>query len=239
MRSTIHQVLLQEILDEASQQPDIIGILLTGSVARGDALPGSDLDLRFLLTLDGNRSFSAELRRGILVECTYADVSKALHELDSNPMEIYGYLDGRILFDPQGALADLREQARQRFAAYRVPDDERRDIAHWLLSARIKLTAALTAHDSLKAAYLSSTVSWPLLQGLWAANEKPVPPNGSVWVHLKDLSRGPQDVEEQLKQFLLDEPFSRAQAAISLIDWTLEQLDDKEKGTLVRHVDAL
>jgi hypothetical protein len=99
-----------------------------------------------------------------------------------------------------------------------------------LQSDRIKLTAALTAGNSLKAAYLSSTVSWPLLQGLWAANEKPLPPNGSVWVHLKDLSRGPQNVEEQLKQFLLDEPLSRAHAAISLIGWILEQLRDRPNG---------
>jgi len=227
MKPTIYQALLQEILDDASQQHDIIGILLTGSVARGDALPGSDLDLHILLTPGSNRSFSAEWRQGILVERDYAEVSKALNKLDSNPMEVYPYLDGRILFDPQGALADLTEQARQRFAAYRVPNDERREIAHWLLSARIKLTAALAANNTLKAAYLSSTVSWPLLQGLWAANEKPVPPNGSVWVHLKDLSRGPQNVEEQLKQFLLDEPLSRAHAAISLINWILEQLDNK------------
>jgi hypothetical protein len=223
MKPNIHQTLLQEIIDEASQQPDIIGILLTGSVARGDALPGSDLDLRFLLTPGSSRPFSTEWRQGILVERGYADISKARRKLESNPMEIYGYLDGHILFDPQGVLADLREQARQRFAAYRVPDDERREIAHWLLSSRIKLTAALAARDTLKAAYLASTVSWQLLQGLWAANEKPVPPNGSVWVHLKDLSRGPQDVEEQLKQFLLDEPLSRAQIAINLINWILEQ----------------
>ena len=189
--AAIYQILLQEILDESSQQSDVIGILLTGSVARGDVLPGSDLDLRFLLAPGSRRSFSAELRQGILVERGYADVSKALRKLDSNPMEVYAYLDGRILFDSQGALADLTEQARQRFAAYHVPDDERREIAYWLQSARIKMAAALTASDTLKAAYLTSTQSWPLLQGLWAANEKPLPPNGSVWVHLKDLSRGP------------------------------------------------
>jgi predicted nucleotidyltransferase len=124
VRVAIYQTLLQEILDESSQQSDIIGILLTGSVARGDVLPGSNLDLRFLLTSDSNRSFSAELRQGILVERGYADMSKALSKLDSNPMEVYAYLDGRVLFDPQGALADLTEQARQRFAVYRVPDDE-------------------------------------------------------------------------------------------------------------------
>lgn len=221
----IHRILLQEILEEAKQDSDIIGILLTGSVARGDALPGSDLDLRLLLAPGSSRAFSAETRQGILVERSFADEQMALLKLDENPMEVYAYLDGRILFDPQERLAYLREQARQRFATYHVSDAERREIAYWLKSAHIKITAALEAGDLLKVAYLSGTQSWPLLQGLWTANEKPLPPNGSIWVHLKDLSRGPQDIVERLKQFYLGDPLSRAQATIHLIDWILEQLD--------------
>jgi len=42
-RGNLYFVLLQELVEEASQQEDIVGMLLTGSVARGDALPGSDL----------------------------------------------------------------------------------------------------------------------------------------------------------------------------------------------------
>lgn len=47
-------------------------ILLTGSVARGDALPGADLDLRFILTPGARREFHRGLRQGALVEQGYA-----------------------------------------------------------------------------------------------------------------------------------------------------------------------
>ena len=47
-----HRCLLQEILDRACRDDEVIGVLLTGSVARGDAYPGSDLDV-FMPLRDG------------------------------------------------------------------------------------------------------------------------------------------------------------------------------------------
>ncbi|GCE08278.1 nucleotidyltransferase domain-containing protein [Dictyobacter aurantiacus] len=41
----LYQALLQAIVEEARQQEEIISVLLTGSVARGDAVEGTDLDL--------------------------------------------------------------------------------------------------------------------------------------------------------------------------------------------------
>src|SRR5689334_6529821 len=96
----LYQTLLQVIIAEASRQEEIIGILLTGSVARGDALPESDLDLRFILAPGVSATFQRGLRQGVLVEQGYADVALAQATLDANPMEVYAYLDGRILYDP-------------------------------------------------------------------------------------------------------------------------------------------
>jgi hypothetical protein len=46
-----------------------------------------------------------------------------------------------------------------------------------------------------------------------------MPPNGSVWPHLKDLAKGPPDVEKQLVQLFCGETKERIQTAIELIDW--------------------
>lgn len=103
-RDNLYQILLQELVEEAYQQEDIVGILLTGSVARGDALPGADLDVRYLLPEGKSRPFQSELHHGIVVERSYTDLPRAQSKLEANPMEVYAYLDGRILFDPMGML---------------------------------------------------------------------------------------------------------------------------------------
>ncbi len=220
----LYQALLQELVEEASQQEDLLGMLLTGSVARGDALPGSDLDVRYLLSPGKSQPFQSALRHGIMVERSYADLAQARSKLETNPMEVYAYLDGRILFDPVGALNQLSEQARISFETYQSSEKERREIAYWLMSARLKMTVALAAGDLLKAAFVASTNSWEVLMGVWAANDKPMPPNGSVWAHLKDLSKGPNEIERQMYLLFCGETQQRVQTAIDLIGWVLVHL---------------
>ncbi|BCL78148.1 DNA polymerase subunit beta [Ktedonobacteria bacterium brp13] len=185
-------------------QEDILGMLLTGSVARGDALPGSDLDVHYLLPPGKSRPFQSELHHGIVVERSYADLARAQSKLETNPMEVYAYLDGRILFDPLGTLMQLREQARKYFETYQFSEKERLGIAYWLKSARLKMTVALTADDLLKAAFVASTNS-------------------------KDLSKGPDEIERQLYYLFCGETQQRVQTAIDLIDWVLEHLKSRNE----------
>ncbi|GHO54494.1 nucleotidyltransferase domain-containing protein [Ktedonobacter robiniae] len=229
----LYQSLLQEMVEEVSKQEEIIGILLTGSVARGDALPGADLDLRFILTPGTGREFHRELCQGVLVERGYADVALAQSMLETNPMEVYAYLDGQILFDPQAALTHLKEQAQKRFETYQISEPEREKIASWLESARFKIRVAERGGHVLKAAFAAGTVSWQIIEGLWAANNRPLPPNGSIWAHIKDLSQGPPDVEERLKHFFCGETGQRVQVALELLDWILPSL---ERGSQRIHV---
>jgi predicted nucleotidyltransferase len=232
MEQIPHYDIVQEIVNEVSGEAGLLGILLVGSVARGDALPGSDIDLRFLVTtMDNSASFQTEIRRGIVVEKGRWDIAKAQTKLENDPMHVYPYLDGRILFDPTGAFARLTEEARSRFEKYRTPEDERKNINYWLKSANRKIQAALEVEDILRAAYLSDTQSWVILTGVWAVNDKPMPPSGSVWPHLKDLSRGPQDIEMRLQQLFLGETSVRIQTTIDLIDWITAMLDKDAEET--------
>jgi hypothetical protein len=202
---------------------------LIGSVARGDVLPGADLDMRFLLTLGSTRKVEPERRDGILIERSYADVALAQTKLENNPMEVYSYLDGRILYDPQNLFAQLKEQAIERFENFRYTRQELDGIAYWLQSARLKMSVALAAGETFKAAFVATTTLWEILMGLWAVNSKPMPPNSSVWYHLKDLSLKPTDSEEMLTRLFTDETRVRVQTAIDLIDWILPLLDRNRK----------
>lgn len=224
-QGNFYHVLLQELVEEASQQEDILGMLLTGSVARGDALPGSDLDVRYLLLEGKTRPFQSALSSGIVVERSYADLPRAQSKLESNPMEVYAYLDGRSLFDPMGILRHLTDRAKALFETYQFPQQEVDGLIYWLWSASLKMTVAQRAGNLPKAAFVCSTTSWQILMGLWAVNDKPMPPNGSVLVHLKDLSKKPLDLEKQIDQFFCGETSQRIQTAVNLIDWILEHLE--------------
>jgi predicted nucleotidyltransferase len=230
-QGNFYRVLLQELVEEASHQEDIVGMLLTGSVARGDALPGSDLDMRYLLPEGQNRPFQSALHRGIVVERSYADLPRAQSKLEANPMEVYAYLDGRILFDPMGILRHLTDRAKALFENYQFPLQEVDGLIYWLRSASLKMTVAQRAGNLPKAAFVCSTTTWHILMGLWAVNDKPMPPNGSVLSHLKDFSKKPLDLERQINHFFCGETSQRIQTAIDLINWILEHLKSSKIET--------
>lgn len=221
-----HLGVLTRQLDDLLRDDNVAAVLLTGSLARGDALPGSDVDLQVVLADGLPETFSSEIEAGIVVERKAADQDALLRRLSRNPMEIYSYLDGRVLHDPEGKLARLQEIAHDHFAGYQTPPEERRHIAYTAESTLIKLKTAARSGDRLKAAYVATTVSWPILQGLWAANDKPLPPNSSVWPHLCDLADDPPPLEEWLKQLFLGSTDGRVEAASVLIRRTVERLEN-------------
>ena len=220
-----HRRLLCEVLERTRDDPEVLGVLLKGSVARGDAYPGSDLDVQILLRRRGcNRAFRSEVREGIVVECSFSDPDQARDKLARKPMWVYAYLDGRILYDPEGGLAALVALAHARFEGYCASATEKTRLAYWLESARQKIGAAMDAGDVVKAAYVASTTSWPILEALWAANDKPVPSCGSVWAHVGDLDRGPPGVEALLRRLFAGETADRVQAAVEIVDWAVPAL---------------
>jgi predicted nucleotidyltransferase len=84
----LYEDLLRDLVDEARQDEEVIGLLLTGSLARGDALPGTDIDLRYILTEGADRPYRSTPRDGVLVEQGYADLPTAREKLEANPMDV-------------------------------------------------------------------------------------------------------------------------------------------------------
>lgn len=220
-----YRELIQEAVAAAQQDDRVLGVLLTGSLARGDASPGADLDLRFVLSECEQRPFRSEQRDGVRVEREYQDEATARAAIADRPMNVYAYLDGRILYDPQGALGRLGEAARTRFATYRLPPADRDRILWWLRSAEEKVTVAMAAGDALKAAFVTATSSWHVIEGLWAANDKPLPPNSSVRPHLVDLTKGPADLNSAYCRLFLGDTGTRIATWIKLTRWIVTSLD--------------
>lgn len=222
-----HKKLVQTIVAEILSIDKVTGCMLIGSVARGDAYPDSDLDFYILLEEGQKKKFHSETREGILVEYKYADVNQILVNLKNNPMELYTFLEGEILFDRSNELKKLKEIAAYEFENYRVSSDKVKGISHWLRSSLIKIQSAMKAHDELKASYIVHTSPWTLLEGIWAINNKPTPPAGSVLRYIQVLPNKPIQLETLLHKLFLGDTTERISSAIFLIDWVLHNLKNK------------
>lgn len=217
--SQVHRNLLTDILLNAKNDEEISGLMLTGSFSRGDANSGSDLDIYIILKNGYNRAFHSEKKHGVLVETKYADFDKAMERLRINPMEVYNYLDGRILYDSEGLVGDLSIYANDLFNNFQSNLKSKRETYHWLKSAKIKIQAAFHAGDILKAIFVVSTTSYKLLEAFWIINNKPMPPNGGVLPHLKDLNIGSPYLENWVNNLFLGSIEMRISTAIDMIDF--------------------
>lgn len=216
--------LVARIAYDLSADPHVRGILLTGSHARGDATQESDLDFWVLLGGVLERPFRSQTLDGKWVEYHYRNLVQARELMRKNPVELYSHLDGKALYDPDGKLEELRAEAQALFAAYRLPAEERRALSQWLQSSQRKLEAALRNKDEFRTAYLASTNAWRILEGLWATHDKPMPPSGAVWAHLRDLHLD-EAHKLALRNLFTAGALERGQAALSLIGWVLERLE--------------
>ncbi len=101
-------------------EPGVTGLALTGSRVRGDAVPESDVDL--LRLVDRAPRSSRELYRlryveGLLVSVSSNTISAKRSEMSEPETAIWtvpGLRQARVLYDRDGALAELLEDA-QRF----------------------------------------------------------------------------------------------------------------------------
>jgi len=222
-----HKKLVQVIVAETLSIDKVNGCMLIGSVARGDAYPESDLDFYILLDDGQKKKFDSEMREGILIEYKYADFNQIQLNFKNNPMELYSFLEGKFLFDKSGELKKLKEIAKHEFENYRVSSDKVKGISHWLHSSLIKIQSALKANDELKASYIVHTSTWTLLEGIWAINNKPTPPVGSVLRYIQVLPNKPIHLDALLNKLFLGETIERISSAIFLIEWILLNLEKK------------
>lgn len=212
-----HLDVLKRELEKLKQNKNVKGVLLIGSVAYGMATDNSDLDL---IVISNENKFVSEYVDGILVEKHFGEYSILLKRFENNPVEVYKYLYSKIIFD-NGQLEKLIAKAKEIYNSYCTPDKEKEDICYWLSATKIKLLSAINSNDEMKVSYLLSTNTWKVLEGVWAKNNKPMPPSSIAFVKNNELSCVPCD--NWFNKLLVGDNLSRANYMIDTIDWICER----------------
>lgn len=193
------------------QDKHIQSVILMGSVAYGLATDDSDLDILVLCDRD---DFVSKYVDGVLVEIHYQKHKTLKRKLESNSMEIYKCLYSKVIFD-NGKYAELYDMANKLYNNYITPEKEKESIKYWLSSTKIKLLSAIKTKDALKASYLIATNTWKVLEGIWAMNNKPMPPSSIVYNTYNKLEF---PLESWFEGLFVGGTFSRADTMIKIID---------------------
>ena len=197
-------------------------VLVAGSWARGEALPGSDLDLYAILADGEPATFAAVEEDGIFVERTGMDGARARAKIATNPMSWATFLDGVALVD-DGVVASLRGAAEEARGAWRPDPDDVRGCAHWLRSAVVKVEACLAAGEEARAAFAAQSTTFELARGIFLVNGRPIMAAGAVWGELGRLASRPDGLEEIL---LGADVTTRCEAFVRAARWTIARLEE-------------
>ena len=211
--------IFNKLVLELKKDIAVEGVLLNGSVAAGTATELSDLDM---IVLCNEIKFVSEVIDDVLVEIHYITYDKAIKRLNNYPMEVYKYLDAKIAYD-NGKLKEIITCAENIFYHYCVSEKEKREIVYWLNSIRLKLNSAFSKQDILLISYLVSTNLWKVLEGIWALNQKPVPPSSSLYRRYRDLNFIP--CPDWFDRLLMGDIESKGRMMMYSIDWILNEMN--------------
>lgn len=90
-------------------------------------------------------------------------------------------------------------------------------------SIRLKLNSAFSKQDILLISYLVSTNLWKVLEGIWALNQKPVPPSSSLYRRYRDLNFIP--CPDWFDRLLMGDIESKGRMMMYSIDWILNEMN--------------
>lgn len=212
-----HLEILHNEIEILKLNKNVKGIMLIGSVAYENATDDSDLDI---VVLSNQDKFVSKYISDILVEIHFQKYDTMINKLESNPMEVYRYIYSKILLD-DGKLNKLCLKANIIYNNYITPIDEINEIKYWLYCTKIKLKSALKNNDINRASYIISTNSWKLLEGVWAVNNKPMPPSSIVFNKHNQLMKIP--CKNWFNSLFVGDIISRSNIMLNIIDWVLEQ----------------
>jgi hypothetical protein len=236
--SPSHRAVIGDVLDGLGADRDVRGVLLCGSLARGTARPDSDVDLLVVLAAGTGDPGGGDAKRFSRTRHGAIEVEQSGRTAEGwrrqfAPVRVgdeswgYAFLDGVILHDPYGEVAELVAAAAEAHARYRVPKETRAHFA-WLWGhLRPKMEAVLRRGDPVEIGWAAAVMMGRLTDTLWAASGRPLPSRdlGTFQRHLGDLTV-PPDAPALVRELLQAPPEAALRLQLRLLDAVFPHLQE-------------
>lgn len=228
----LHREIADRIGAELAQREDVLAVLLSGSVSRGEHMATSDIDL-LVVTADDS-SLEVGPRRlidGLLLEWIARPETEWLSRFDRPKTSwLYAFLEAEPLMD-SGPADRLERAAQNTLATYRTSPELRELLATFLWHSQAKLDRAQATGDPRELGYWSARCTETVLDGLFAIHDVPLPAGSR---RLAYLGRVPLADEEHtlIDTMLTAEPSRRLEATMRLVSHLRAELGppDHERG---------
>jgi predicted nucleotidyltransferase len=225
----LHRSVLSAVLAEARADPDVHGLLLAGSLARGTARDDSDIDILAVVAGTSGgliwRSAARPLSVDLLARTAGEWRARFAPNRPGDESWGHAFLDGVVLYDPNGIVRSLMLDAADIHERYEVPAAVKVHYARLWQHVRPKMLAVLSQGDPVEIGWASAVMTNDVLRTVWAANDLPNPSLdlGTVRRHLDDLTI-PAGVAEDLRLILGADPEESLKRQLGLVDRTVGYL---------------
>ena len=109
--SESHRRVVAAELELAQNDNGVIGMALWGLLARGEARPDSDVEIGLLVAEGEPSGWEVNLRQHVAVERLRFHAPAARSRIEASSEDAYRHAGAQILFDPSGALGELKSYA--------------------------------------------------------------------------------------------------------------------------------
>ena len=197
-------------------EEDNLAVFVTGSVARNEDTPNSDIDLSVVSQTE--HSFEEREIEGRLVEVKTNTLEGFKQKMKGEPMNVYQWLDAKAVHDPDNLLSELQKYAEDILIGYTPPVLPKK----WLESSLAKTESAKQSKNDLLLGFNISNILWKIVESLYIINSLPTPPSTTAFRRIKTLKKLPENFDEIWKDILTGSLDSRAEATMKLIKYLIK-----------------
>ena len=189
------------------EHPDLVGILVHGSVARGEPGPYSDIDM-LGVTGSGRRKPSeySFFDGDVYVGVGFLSVAELEKEFN-DPNRFYwarGSAEAtRLLYDPRGILRKIMLRWKNAKPSYQILQKSLWDSYHNIIEYSGKLRNGWTKHDEYLTRYSARVLAAHVERAIIALNDLSIISENYVWHQILNAEKRPQHIRS-------DYPVARA-----------------------------
>ena len=177
------------------EHPDLVGILVHGSVARGEPGPYSDIDM---VAVTGSRrrkpSEYSFFDRDIYVGVGFLSV--AVEKEFKDPKEFFwargSAEETRVLYDPRGILGRIISRWKKAEPSYRILQKSLWDAYHNIIEYSGKLRNGWLKHDEYLTRYSARILATHVERAIVALNDLSIISENYVWHQLLNAEKRPR-----------------------------------------------